>query len=167
MNNVLTRGAELNNNPAIVYQVAVLNSREFAACRSVLTNGYGIKRSELYILNRRTGKLVTRKTLWEWDCILQAHPKMVNYRRDSTQQSLWNPGQAWNPHQVWCLEKVADFMATKAVYRNTESKKRKYKSKGVLRFPTYEELNQYLSINHEKFTHKQFLKERFGYVNEI
>lgn len=146
-------------------QVQVLNGREYTAQRSGLRNSYGTKRSELLVMNKRTGSPVTRKTLWQWDCILQAHPKTVDYRRDAfTQKSLWDKGQEWSPHQVWCLEKVADFMQTKSVYRNTENKKKKYKKEKereeeVFRYPIYEELDQYLSAHSQKFTFKQFMKE--------
>jgi hypothetical protein len=153
--------------PTVVCEAKLLNAREYAAVKSVLNNGYGIPRTELYIPNPRTGNCYQRKTIWNWDCILQAHPLIPDYRRDpQTQQSLWNPGQDWNPHQEWCLRKVAVFMQTKGVYRNTESKKKKYKAGSlVTRYPTYRELEQYLDTNHALFTHKQFLKERFKYVH--
>ena len=143
-------------------QVQVLNGREYTAQRSGSRNSYGTKRSELLILNRRTGSPVTRKTLWKWDGILQAHPKTVDYRRDAfTQKSLWDKGQEWSPHQVWCLEKVADFMQTKSVYCNTENKKKKYEKEEaiVFRYPIYEELDQHLSTHSQRLSFKQFMKE--------
>lgn len=146
---------------AVTCQVQMLNNREYVAQQSILRNGYATKRSELLIINKRTGRVVTRKTLWQWDGILQAHSRTVDYRRDAfTQKSLWDKGQEWSPHQVWCLEKIAEFMQTKSICRNTESKKKKYKKEEVVfRYPTYEELDQYLSAHSQKFTFKQFMKE--------
>lgn len=168
MANVATKGVETIEFP-ISCDVQVLNSREYAeqVRQSVSKNGYGTKRSKLRILNERTGRVVTRKTLWKWDGILQAHPDMKDYRRDSyTQQSLWDKGQEWSPHQVWCLEKIAEFMQTKSIFRNSATEAKKKKGKGVIqeavleyRYPNIEELNQYLSTHKKDFEFKQFMIE--------
>jgi len=164
MNDVQLKDARTDVNPETFCKVQVLNSREYSAKQSIPRSHYGTKRSELLILNKRTGGCVTRKTLWRWDCILQAHPKMKDYRRDSyTQCSLWDKGQEWSPHQVWCLEKVAEFMQTKSIYRNTATKHTKNKIETVVvskyRYPTYEELNHYLTTSYHRLTFKQFMEE--------
>ncbi|MEG3877673.1 hypothetical protein QT972_09860 [Microcoleus sp. herbarium7] len=160
MNSAVLKDA---NPAAIACEVQIVNSREYSAKQAARRVSYGTKRSELLIFNKRTGNCVTRKTLWKWDLILQAHPKMKDYRRDScTQEPLWDKGQEWSPHQVWCLEKVAEFMETKAIYRNSATKRVKNKIVKVVvakyRYPNYEELDHYLTTSYKMFEFAQFMR---------
>jgi hypothetical protein len=153
---------------AIPVQVQVLNNREYnsyqyqKARRSYFQNARTTNRTALFISNKRGG-VISRKTVYSYDLILQAHPAMDDYRRDpQTREPLWDQSQPWNEHQVYCLRLVADFMFTPSVCRNTEGKKRKYRKKGIpTRTPDYEDLDRYLAKNAHLFTHEHFFKEHF------
>lgn len=153
---------------AIPVQTQILNDREYNAYvynkarRSVIESARTTNRTELLISNKRGG-VISRKTIYSYDLRLQAHPLMEDYRRDpQTKEPLWDQSQPWNEHQVYCLRKVADFMRTPSISRNTEGKKRKYRNKELpKRNPSYLDLDRYLTDNLHLFTQEHFFKEYF------
>jgi hypothetical protein len=157
----MTDDAEVENTPVTICSVEVLNSREYAVRQSLLKNTRGIRRTELFILNKRTGRPLTRSTINTYDDILQAS-EIVDYRKDAvTKESLWDKRKPFTLHQAWCLRKVSEFMETPSYYRNTEGKKRKYKKTCPLRCPTYEELKEHLSAHPERYSFQTFIEEYF------
>ena len=90
---------------------------------------------------------VCRQTAHNWDqLIIEIYIAtkgiaLSDYLFDpGTGEAIWIAGQAWNNHQMWVLKHVHKFMS-----RNPK--------------PMFDELRQYLIVNTNKLTHKQFLKE--------